>query len=230
MKQKQTNIEEKIVTDSSLIYEFNKIKDKKTAVLKINQVPFKSVLTRIKKIKDRNAMFETLDKCGQIREIALDALNLLMFNENVQAADGHYWSTTLLHRLSKHLESPKDFQKSLLKKVPSCTVCQRGLLMLSQARTCGIDFVTHYEVNSNQISMGNEILTKGLFTERELDEMEVEYEANDFAHPYKNDTKEKLANIICNILVNCGFNTDDYTDYLKKWNIKLTSNSKEYEH
>lgn len=51
--------------------------------------------------------------------------------------------------------------------------------------------------------------------------MEKEYEISGFDHPHAARTKRKLANICCNVIANGYFNTNDTTDYLKQWGIKV---------
>ena len=225
MKQELTTTKERLAENNlSANKDFEKIKSKPITVLQTNKIPYKSVLSHIKNIVEKNNAFDKLSKCSQIKEIALDALNLLMYNENVRAADGYYWSPNLVERL-RESKTPGKFQKNLNKTIPQCEVCQRGLWMLSQARVCGIDFDLSDDIDSSTLLSASSTrtpeLVKGLLYE-DLLNMEAEYEG--YAgnlQPYESDTKEKLANVICNVMVNCGFNRFDYTDYLKKWRIKL---------
>lgn len=88
----------------------------------------------------------------------------------------------------------------------------------------------------SQIRLGNEIhpdddskmdgSRKNLkgFNMIAFNEMEEEYEANTFSHPYNNNTLQKMANICCNVISNGNFNPKDRADYLKGWNIKLSNN------
>jgi hypothetical protein len=201
--------------------EFEKIKSTPITLFQVKNtrllnVPFGSVLTGLS-IEERNKIFETLDKCQQTREIALDALGLL-FGKKVIASNGSYWSQSLIDLFSEKKSNPIKLQKDLIQKLPECQVCQRGLWMLAQARTCGITFNPEKD-RVNEFANGTGF-AKG-FTEYGLEKMESEYEESAAKHPYETNTKNKLANIICNILMNCGFKKSDKTDYLKKWGLKI---------
>ena len=225
---------EKVEPKDAFQKEFDKIKSIFIAPLAkqrmaLDDVPFKSVLIGMT-IEEANAAFENLSKCAQIREIALDALGLMTFTATVRPAGAnnssrHYWGTELLEKFRRK-KSKKDFQKELLEQPPACTVCQRGAYMLSQARVSGcID-----TDNDTKFSMGTDGVVIGLSNQDMID-MENDYEGRNIHYsnydganskmPYGHNTKEKLANLMCNILANCGFNREDTTDYLKKWNITL---------
>ena len=171
-------------------------------------ITYKSVLTEFTDIKERNVAFNNLDEQSQRLEIAWDALQLVL-NDKVRAADGSYWGYTLS---SKTINlNAEDTQNYLLKKLNriTCTVCQRGLMMVSQIRL-GNELCHD---NDSRLDSGTEDNIKG-FSLDDFEAMEQEYECNLFEHPYNVRTDEKLANICCNVLVNGNFNTKDRTDYL----------------
>ena len=188
-------------------------------------VPFKSVLIGLSVAK-KNKKFETLSPCEQTREIALDALSLLM-KQNVQAFHG-YWEEEMQARAVKAIKNINNNIQNEFQNEGDCHVCQRGLWMLSQARTCGVDIVKTnlYFENESRIDKmafmaGSNESVKGL-SFKMLEQMENEYELSKYSNNYEFHTKNKLANVICNILQNCGYDKNDITDYLKLWNIDLS--------
>jgi hypothetical protein len=182
-------------------------------------IPFKSVLSGIKSIETRNQKFKTLSVESKRQEIAYDALKLVLAGK-LMASDGCFWDDELYDLkqiLEKNGKSAKDFQMALNKELPTCKVCQRGLMMVSVIRL------------GNQISpddgdayCGSEETLRGKgFTKGQFLRMEGEFEESRFEHPYEDNTDEKLANICCNVIANGTFNTDDKRDYLKKWKLKI---------
>ena len=171
-------------------------------------ITYKSVLTEFTNIKERNVAFNNLDEQSQRLEIAWDALQLVL-NKKVSAADGAYWGYNLTTN-TVNLNA-KDTQNYLLNKLNrnNCSVCQRGLMMVSQIRL-GNELCHD---NDSRIISGSETNIKG-FSLDDFEAMEQEYEGYVFEHPYDVRTEEKLANICCNVLVNGNFNTKDTTDYL----------------
>ena len=158
-------------------------------------------------LSQRNKAFNNLSPEIQRLEIAWDALNLVL-QVLVKPNECGYWSDPLRNIngnskvLQKTLNDKTFYQKN------ECEVCQRGLMMVSQIRlgnSIGDDDCDR--------SDGNEGNVKG-FSIESFEKMESEYEHNAYNHPYDTHTKEKLANICCNVLNNGDFNVDDKTDYL----------------
>lgn len=177
---------------------------KKSIKMITPNIEFKSVLQPIKDIKARNQAFRELTDEGKRLEIAWEALQLVL-SDKIHPAVGCYWSNNLWE-----IEAPTahGFQQKLINKLPKCEVCQRGLIMLSTIRignSVSSDDWGRDEGHRHNISG---------FDMEDMKDMEKEYEHGYFEHPYETHTKEKLANICCNILVNGNFNTDDKTDYL----------------
>lgn len=170
----------------------------------IPQINYKSVLANIKNIGKRNKVFNSLDKQSQRLEIAWEALQLSLM-PIVLPSNGCYWSDPLI---AIHGDS-KTLQKILVTKLPPCQVCERGLIMLAQIRL-GNDI----DSDDNSRDDGSSKNLKG-FPLASMMEMESEYESSFYDHPYYRHSKEKMANICCNILVNGNFKTKDKTDYLK---------------
>lgn len=172
-------------------------------------VPFKSQLQGIEDIQKRNEIFDSLPDEEKRKEIAYDGLGLVL--EGIVLASGNrtYWSGQL-KILQDASPSSSEFQSNLLSDdITGCEVCQRGLLMLSLIR---LGAGVHPHDQSAESGCGYNI--KGF---RRLDflEMEGEYEYNNYHHPYKNNTPEKLANICLNVIHNGNFNETDKTDYLE---------------
>lgn len=67
--------------------------------------------------------------------------------------------------------------------------------------------------NDYAVDRGHNGNVKG-FSMKSMSRMEAEYEDCVYDHPYWNNTKEKLMNILCNVLVNGDFNPKDKTNYL----------------
>lgn len=170
----------------------------------IPQIKYKSVLSKIKNIDKRNVAFNNLDKQSKRLEIAWEALQLSLMGK-VKAAKGQYWSKSLCDIVG----DSKKLQKILIQKLPECQVCERGLIMLAQIRLS--DSIDSRDSSRDN---GSERNIRG-FNYINMIEMEREYEHNLYSHPYMRRTKEKMANICCNVLVNGNFNIKDRSDYLK---------------
>jgi len=169
-------------------------------------ITYKSVLNNLT-LKNRNKAFNKLNDKTQRLEIAWDALNLVL-NGSIKPNTNTYWSKDLKNikgdskMLQKTLNSKKFYKEN------SCEVCQRGLMMVSQIRLGNsIDSEDIYKNDGHKNNI------KG-FSIKSFTKMEEEYENCNFNHPYFDKTKEKLANICCNIIVNGDFNIKDRTDYL----------------
>ncbi len=177
----------------------------------VPQITYKSVLSRIKSIKNRNKAFNALDDESQRLEIAWDALQLCL-NKKIKPTDwdsrsGRYWGKGLVGILRKKRLSAEEFQEELL-NVESCACCERGLIMLSTVRMGNC--LTNKTVD---VQMGHKQIVKG-FSMYDMNHMEDEYENSYYDHPYEDNTLEKMCNILCNVLVNGNFNIRDKKDYL----------------
>jgi hypothetical protein len=171
-------------------------------------IEYKSKFSRIKNIEKRNKAFNNLSDEDKRKEIAWDALQLVL-NDTVKPANGYYWSPNIYNiRLSLNIGDSKGLQEALL-NVPECSVCARGAVMLSQIRL-GNELAPEIA----HIDRGGSYILKG-FSIYSMEEMEREYEHSDYYHPYICNTKEKLVNILCNVIANGDFNNEDNTDYIK---------------
>ncbi len=179
----------------------------------IPQIEFKSVLEDITDINKRNKRFKSLSEEGQRLETAWEALKLVVNNiadPSTHAEEYRYWNRELLN-IVIYSHTSEELQKNLL-KVKKCTVCARGIMTLAKIRIGNnVDPVFNTETD---IARGCNDSTRGGFSFFDFKKMEIEYEFNEYGHPYCHNTKEKLANILCNVLVNGNFNIDDKTDYL----------------
>lgn len=178
----------------------------------IDKVPFKSKLAHIAETKKRNKAFEALTDEEKRKEIAFDALNLVLIGL-MKAANGYYWGNEL-QDVKDGSESSKDLQKRLLQP-PICKVCQRGLMMVSQVRLSN-----SIDPMETDLDCGSSNLLKG-FNLEQFQKMEREYESSYYNLPHSRRTEEKLANICCNVIVNGDFYTGDTTDYLEKWKLNI---------
>lgn len=171
-------------------------------------IEYVSVLDHIKSIEERNKAFDALDKQSKRLEIAWDALKLLT-RKVITPSHGHYWGVKLENIQSESLHST-EFQQRLNKpsSFKGCSVCARGAIMLSLIR-----IGNNISPNDYAVDRGHDNNIKG-FSMESMRRMECEYENCEYDHPYRNNTKEKLMNILCNVLVNGDFNPKDKTDYL----------------
>jgi len=199
-------------------------------------IPFQSVLTNIKDIKERNKAFDELSDEDKRKEIAFDSLGLILVEESMQAKGGDYWGT--LEGAVKQTETSEELQNFLL-TAPKCEVCARGAIMMSQIRlgnSIGLKNNYYYDIEKG----ANQRLLKG-FTVDTMDNMEQEFEGwvkaepgnpwgdrvqiKDYEsgcrQPYASGSNEKLVNILCNIITNGDFVPEDDTDYLTKYSIEL---------
>lgn len=172
----------------------------------IPNITYKSVLQPIKNIEKRNKAFHELSDEGKRLEIAWDLLQLVV-GKKIGANRCGYWNNKLLRKRNSSKDS-KELQEKLLYTNAQCTVCQRGGIMLSTIRLgnkLGPD-VSHISDGEKDILEGFDMVSMYM--------MEDEYEGGTYSHPYKIRTREKIANICCNILVNGDFNTLDTSNYL----------------
>lgn len=172
---------------------------------------FKSQLTSIKNIEKRNAAFEALSDEDKRKEIAWDALKLITMGI-VSASYGHYWNNYLLSLEHTNLQKLLVDEKKLPK---DCEVCVRGAIMLSQIRL-GNCIGSDDEDRSN----GDPANLKG-FPYCSMKVLESEFENDKYGTPYGSNTTAKIANLMCNIIVNGNFDSNDHTDYLEKFEINL---------
>lgn len=180
----------------------------------IPNITYKSVLSGIKNIDNRNKAFNELDKQSQRMEIAWDALKLITQNI-IKANLCGYWDGKI-SEISLSEINAKKFQQELLKtnNLQNCEVCARGIMMLSLIRIGNT-----LDPRFDNVRSGSSDSIKG-FTIDNFLEMENEYECGVFNHPYHTNTEEKLANICCNILINGNFNTKDKKNYITVKNTK----------
>jgi hypothetical protein len=177
----------------------------------IPQIKFKSLLDGLT-IEQKNEKFFELSAEGKRLEIAWDVLKLVTSGV-MKASDGFYWDNETEDKYKYNDLSSKELCEGL-NKIKTCTVCARGGLMISRIRL-GNKYKST-EIESNGINYKSRELYSLIdgFSESDLYVIERAYEYNKFNHPYMNNTEEKLANIMCNILVNGKFNTKDKNDYL----------------
>jgi hypothetical protein len=175
--------------------------------MKKPNITYKSVLQKIKNIEERNKAFDELSDEGKRLEIAWDALKLLK-TDIITPSIGYYWGYKLEDIAEKSKDS-KAFQKELndVSSYKKCSVCARGAVMLSLIRLGNKVIPSYYA------GYGTESNVRGFYM-ASMEMMEEEYENSLYEHPYENNTKEKLMNILCNVLVNGDFNEKDTTNYL----------------
>lgn len=178
----------------------------------IDKIPFASQLRHITDLDERNAVFNTLSDEDKRKEIAYDAL-LLVLEKIARPSDGCYWGDSLVN-LANNLNTSKELQRALVHDIPECYVCQRGLMMISQIRL------------GNSIKPGDRCKSHGSnknlkgFSIDSFTQMECEYEFSFYSHPYIRNSRMKLMNICCNVLANGNFNENDKTNYLERWEIE----------
>lgn len=171
-------------------------------------IDYVSVLDDIKDIEERNKAFHKLNKQSKRLEIAWDALKLLTKNV-IRPSHGWYWNPKLRDVAAKTWGS-EDLQTTLNQntKIRGCSVCARGGIMLSQIR-----LGNSISVSDPAYQMGSRHNLNG-FSMTQMKQMENEYEHSLYYHPYGHNTREKLMNILCNVLVNGKFDIKDKTNYL----------------
>lgn len=201
----------------------------KYQTIKVPNVTYKSVLTKYRNIKKRNEVFNNLDNETKRREIAFDALKLLLA-ETIVPAGGivngerllrSYMDITLCNMIDYSSTSSELQEKfTTLKPKQQCVVCARGGLMLSQIRL-GNSLCISEKIDKDDIIMGEIWTIKG-FTKSTFQLIEDVYEYSNI--PYHARTVESLMNIFCNIIINGDYiyvNTIDRVDYLKDKKVKI---------
>lgn len=178
-------------------------------------IPFKSKLIRFKNIENRNIAFYKLSKKEQRQEIAYDGLLLLTTSDKIDNSKSMlYWSPSL-ETIQKHSKTAGELQLKLINELPVCQVCARGIIMLSKIRISNniepedVDADSGCAENMKSFSIEN------------MEEMEEEYEYNQFNTPYILRTTEKLINILCNIINNGKFKKSDRKDYINLWKLDI---------
>jgi hypothetical protein len=196
----------------------------------MKNIPFESKLQGIADISKRNKAFKALSDVNKRKEIAFDALTLLL-QEKIVAQAGIYWDVEL-KEIKDSVNNSKDFQKSLCDlssiKDGECGVCARGALMLSTIR-----LGNEISPDDSDVANGSEDIIKGFDIDSFL-EMEEEFEGTNvedewgddedeplYNLPYEAGTNKKLACILGNVIENGYYNTSDDTDYVKLWKLKL---------
>lgn len=177
--------------------------------MKTIDLNFKSKLSRFKNIENRNKAFDALSAKDKRKEIAWDALQMIL-SEQIKGSYGCYWNSPF-HDVLNTTTTSKELQQRLLElnyKENDCKVCARGAMMLSQIRLGNSVKPSHPSATD-----GSSTTIKG-FSIQSFQAMEAEYERSVFEHPYRFNTTEKLANICCNIIVNGNFKVNDTKNYL----------------
>jgi hypothetical protein len=178
------------------------------------RIRFTSVLEKITDITERNKVFKKMDDQSKRLEMAWDALKLVAEGTLVsaeygywdQSIDDHWWK--FADKDTRSTISAEDTQKAMLTLPPRCGVCARGAVMVSRIR-----LGNQLDSNCWNIEKGDDSSIVG-FSIWDMHSMENEYEESRYKHPYKNNTVQKLANIMCNVLINGNFDINDRTDYL----------------
>jgi hypothetical protein len=187
---------------------------------KINQIPFTSKLSRFRNLERRNKAFHALTPRQQRREIAYDALILLLTKKLYPAGYGHtdknYWGGSL-DKIVAPIRTSAQLQRAFCDSLNrNCQVCQRGALMVSQIRLGNqVD-----PLNDYYMDCGDATLVKG-FSLSDFKMMEKVYEGHLTLGPYSRNTPEKMANILCNVISNGNYLRHDERDFVKKWKLNL---------
>lgn len=201
----------------------------------VPQITFKSLLDPIKDIDKRNKKFASLSNEGKRLEIAWEGLKLIIAGmvtpSGIRTTGGSravaFWDENLKRIADKKGKNSKALQQAFL-AIPECEVCERGLLTLSKIRIGSAVLIDERSLTRDLISTecGDNPISRDGFDLSSLELMEAEYESREFKHPYNNRTIEKMANILCNVLVNGDFDIYDKTDYLTPKTTKTCTQQK----
>lgn len=171
---------------------------------------YTSLLVNYIAIEQHNEIFNNLPDIDKRREIAWDALQLVL-GGFIEAAHCEYWSRPLKQFKGDSKALQLKFNNNEFLKFNDCRCCQRGLMMLSQIRLGNSIDGDDSERDSGEFHV--KVNVKG-FGRKSFLNMEKDYEDNSFLTPYGRRTNEKLANICCNVIVNGDYNSEDKNDYL----------------
>ena len=176
-------------------------------------ITFKSLLQPIKDVAKRNEAFKNLTQEGKRLEIAWEALQLLLSETIKPAGEGRrssfYWSERLDNILWK-TKSSTDLQNKLLKE-KNCRVCARGAITLSKIR---LGNAVDMSASFTKINCGSEQTARDGFSSQSMEQMEAQYEKCRYMGTFAMNTKENMANILCNVLVNGNYKPRDKTIYI----------------
>jgi len=182
---------------------------------------FISKLAGIRSIIERNKAFHALSDEDKRKEIAFDALNLLV-TSGIVAAESIYWGDKITEHLDPENEAieleSKKLQKELLKvgkDLTECAVCARGAVMLSTVRLGNC-----LSLQDTNYGSGKRGKIQG-FDWSIMEAMESEFETGHIAETHVDNSDAKLGNILLNVIVNGDFKPSDLTDYVAQFKLKL---------
>lgn len=190
---------------------------------------YKSQLSSIKDIDEKNAVYQSLSKQEQKFEVCLDVIYLLA-KKQLYPTTGTYWGRIYKNGIPFFIQDIKDNNKlhhELLNLQNSqCEVCIRGAIMISTIRS-GNTFstqdpdITHGSENNNPFELKELIEMEGVFEKFfgvDCDKYYVQNTygkgINDINFPYEVGSPEFVANVFLNVLHNGEFDLFNFTDYL----------------
>lgn len=199
----------------------------------VPQITFKSLLDPIKDIDKRNKKFASLSNEGKRLEIAWEGLKLIIAGmvtpSGIRTTDGSravaFWDENLKRIAEKKRENSRALQQAFL-AISECEVCERGLITLAKIRIGSAVLIDERDLFLLSTERGDNPTSRDGFDLSSLELMEAEYETREFKHPYNNRTIKKMANILCNVLVNGDFDIYDKTDYLTPKTTKTCTQQK----
>lgn len=180
---------------------------------------YKSQLTHIKDLKQRNKAFHALAIEDKRREMALDALTLLQ-SGNLVADIGFYWDSELYDLLTDDSESTQQNFCGL--NYTQCEVCAKGALMVSRIRL-GNQISEIHGYDRGHIASGNVPEFDNYFSKTVWSDIENVFEgwvkmnvdlSKDETFVIFRHAENRLVNILCNIIVNGNFDIHDKRIFL----------------
>lgn len=185
-------------------------------------IPFKSKISHITDVAERNKAFEALVDSEKRQEVALDIINNYSLGFIKEQHGSQYWPPNFAND-GRRLETSEELQSFVIAngKGILCNVCARGAIMVSRiilGNNISPD-ASFYDGDSRVVE-GQFVNPASEFSDGLLMDVERYYENYGFIR-YRRKTPECIAALAANILANGDFIHKDETDYLIEWEIQI---------
>jgi len=184
-------------------------------------IPYKSKLSHITDVAERNTAFDALTSEEKRKEVAFDVLNRYSVGLLKKQESSMYWPNNIVKEFQK-LQTAEELQAAVIARhTEICDVCARGAVMISR-------IMLGNKITPNQSFYDGDGESDGYKYEMpapELDDdflrvIEKNYETYGFIR-YRKRTPECIAALMANIVQNGYFKWDDETDYLVLWEVEI---------
>ena len=142
----------------------------------------------VEKIEKDNDVFNSLSKQQKKVEVCKDVLMRLRF-DNITPKSGRFYTT---NDVEIGYKPAKTLLNSCTLKAPVCNCCAKGALFLSYiGRVNNYDF-KYSLINIDDYNCPEADIMSEVFSEEELDAIEIAFEGASYTHIISNKEKEKV--------------------------------------